>query len=71
MIMSPARHAFNHIVAFGLGKESLSVHVLPGDERLAIANRPEAIRRLLCGQMRRNAKESLGPLLVVCEATGG
>lgn len=71
MIMNPAQKTFNHIVAFDVGKESLAVHVLPGDERQSIANEPKKIRKLLMAQMRRNTKLNLGPLLVVCEATGG
>ncbi|MGO9986396.1 MAG: IS110 family transposase [Rhodomicrobium sp.] len=71
MTMSPADSAFNHIVAFDVGKDTLAVHVLPGDERHVIANKPKAIRKLLTAQMRRNANLSLGRLLVVCEATGG
>jgi transposase len=71
MTMSAAQKTFNHIVAFDVGKESLAVHVLPGDERFTIANKPKAIRKLLIAQMRANANLSLGPLLVVCEATGG
>ncbi len=71
MTMSKASSAFNHIIAFDVGKESLTIHVLPGDERYAIANKPKAIRKLLIAQMRRNASETLGAHLVVCEATGG
>ena len=71
MTMSPAQKTFNHIVAFDVSKDSLTVHVLPGDERLTIANKPKAIRKLLMAQMRRNAGLNLGRLLVICEATGG
>ncbi|MFZ1108922.1 MAG: IS110 family transposase [Rhodomicrobium sp.] len=71
MTMIPAQKTFNHIVAFDVGKESLAVHILPGDERLSIANKPKEIRKLLMAQIRRNANLNLGPLLVVCEATGG
>ncbi len=71
MTMSAAQKTFNHIVAFDVGKESLAVHILPGDERHTIANKPKAIRKLLIAQMHRNANLSIGPLLVVCEATGG
>ena len=71
MTINPAQKTFNHVVAFDVGKESLAVHILPGDERLSIANKSKKIRKLLLAQMRRNARESLGPLLVVCEATGG
>ena len=71
MTMSAAQKTFNHIVAFDVAKESLAVHVLPGDERHTIANKPKAIRKLLIAQMHRNANLGVGPLLVVCEATGG
>jgi len=71
MTMNPAHGAFKHIVAFEVSKQSLCIHVLPGDERLAVPNTPKAIRKLLIAQMRRSARESLGPLLVICEATGG
>jgi len=71
MTMNPAQKTFNHAVAFDVGKENLAVHILPGDERQSIANKPKAIRKLLMAQMRRNAGLNLGPLLVVCEATGG
>lgn len=71
MTMSNAPSAFNHIVAFDVAKKSLAIHVLPGEERLSIANNPKAIRKLLIAQMRRNANANLGRLLVICEATGG
>ena len=71
MTMNPAPSAFKHIVAFDVAKHSLSVHILPGDERQAIPNKPKPIRQLLLAQKRRNANLNLGPLLVVCEATGG
>lgn len=71
MTMSPTHGAFNHLVAFDVSKESLAVHVLPGDGQHQIANKPKAIRKLLLREMHRNAKAGLGPLLVVCEATGG
>jgi transposase len=71
MIMNPAPSVFNHIVAFDVAKHSLCVHILPGDERQTIPNKPKAIRKLLLAQKRHNANLHLGPLLVVCEATGG
>jgi transposase len=71
MTMNPAQKTFNHAVAFDVGKQSLAVHILPGDERQSIANKPKEIRKLLMAQMRRNTSLNLGPLLVVCEATGG
>jgi transposase len=71
MIMNPALPAFNHVVAFEVAKDSLVIHVLPADEQIVAANKPKAIRRALVAELRRNAKEGLGPMLVVCEATGG
>lgn len=65
------RPPFNHVVAFEVSKESLTVHTLPADEQCSIANRPQAVRRLLKAEIRRNRKGKLGPLLIVCEATGG
>ena len=65
------RSPFNHVVAFEVSKESLVVHSLPSDEQGCITNRPQAVRRLLKSEARRNRKDKLGPLLIVCEATGG
>jgi transposase len=69
--MNPALPAFNHVIAFEVAKDSLVIHVLPTEEQSVAANKPKAIRKALIAEMRRNAKASLGPLLVVCEATGG
>ena len=71
MTMNPALSAFNHVVAFEVAKDSLVIHVLPADQQSVVANKPKAIRKALKAEMRRNAEASLGPLLVVCEATGG
>jgi transposase len=71
MTMNPALCTFNHVVAFEVAKDSLVIHVLPADTQSVTANKPKAIRKALLAEMRRNAKASLGPLLVVCEATGG
>lgn len=65
------RPPFNHIVAFEVSKESLVVHALPSDKQLTIANTPAAVRRLLAAERRSNARQELGPMLVVVEATGG
>lgn len=65
------RSPFNHVVAFEVSKENLVVHVLPTDEQACIVNRPQAVRRLLKAAMKRNRKDKLGLLLIVCEATGG
>ena len=71
MTMNPALSAFNHVVAFEVAKDSLVVYVLPTEKQSIAANKPTAIRKALIAEMRRNAEASLGPLLVVCEATGG
>lgn len=71
MTMSPTQGPFKHVVAFEVSKTSLVVHRLPGDEQDTITNAPQAVRRLLRAEMRRNTKAKLGPLLVVVEATGG
>ena len=42
----------------------------PANRALPPTN-PKAIRKTLLAELRRNAKANLGPLLVVCEATGG
>ena len=65
----PAR--FNHVIAFDVAKESLSVHILPSGESLTAPNTPAAARRLLRREQKRNEKLRDGPLLVMCEATGG
>ena len=71
MTMIPTQQAFNHIVAFEVSKDILVVHTLPADEQCTIPNELQAVRRLLKAQLKRNRKESLGPALIVCEATGG
>lgn len=71
MTMSPTHVAFKHVVAFEVAKQTLVVHCLPEDEQCSIANEAKAIRKLLMREMRRNGLGELGPLLVVCEATGG
>lgn len=65
------RSPFNHVVAFEVSKGQLVVHALPADEQCCIANRPQAVRRLLKAEIKRNRKDGHGPLLIVCEATGG
>jgi transposase len=61
---------YNHIVAFEVSKAKLFVHVLPEARTTEIDNTPAMIRRLIKKEKLRNAKLGLGPLLVVCEATG-
>lgn len=63
--------AFHHVIAFDVAKESLDVHSLPSGESLESHNTLASARRLLRREQSRNAKLGLGPLLVICEATGG
>ncbi len=62
---------YQHIIAFEVAKTSLTVHVLPADRQENVANTPAAIRRVLRRELRVSPKLGLGPILVVCEATGG
>jgi len=71
MTMTPTQQTYNHVVAFEVSKEVLVVDTLPADEQCTIANKPQAVRRILKAQLKRNRKERLGPMLIVCEATGG
>lgn len=71
MIMPPTPSCFNHVVAFEVSKAELVVHSLPADRQQRLGNTPAAIRRLLRAEQRHNHELGLGPLLVVCEATGG
>ncbi len=70
-IMTATAARFNHVIAFDVAKESLAVHILPSGESLEAPNTAAGVRRLLLREQKRNAKLGLGPLLVVCEATGG
>lgn len=71
-LMMPAAAArFNHVIAFDVAKASLSLHILPSGESLCLENDGAAIRRLLKREEKRNRKQGLGPMLVICEATGG
>jgi transposase len=60
-----------HVVAFEVSKHQLVVHTLPADEQLSIPNTPAAVRGTLRAQIRHNRRAGLGPMLVICEATGG
>jgi transposase len=62
---------FTHVVAFEVSKATLLVEARPGGERREIPNTAPQVRCLLGREMKRNGREQLGPLLVVCEATGG
>ncbi len=69
--MTSRSQPFQHIIAFEVAKTSLTVHVLPFDRQENVANTPAAVRRVLRRALRLNPKLGLGPILVVCEATGG
>lgn len=69
--MPPAPSGFNHVVAFEVAKDTLQVCSLPGRRQCAVANTPAQLRRLLQREMKRNQSQGLGPMLVICEATGG
>jgi transposase len=71
MTMPPPQSGFKHIVAVEVSKDELVVHVLPGDRRMRIANTAKAVQGLLRDEIKLNAKQRIGPLLVICEATGG
>jgi transposase len=71
MTTNPPQIVFNHIVAFEVSKETLVVHTLPANEQCAIDNRPQAVRRLIKAEIKRNRNKQLGQMLVICEATGG
>ncbi len=62
---------FNHIMGADVGKNELVFFILPGERRLTIANKPKAIKALLMRERRRNQAQELGPMLLVCEPTGG
>ncbi len=71
-LMMPAAAArFNHVIAFDVAKAGLSLHILPTGESLSLQNNGAAVRRLLKREQKRNRKQALGPMLVICEATGG
>ena len=71
MTTNPPQIVFNHIVAFEVSKEKLVVHTLPDNEQWTIDNKPQAVRRLIKAEIKRNQKKQLGQMLVICEATGG
>ena len=71
LIMPAAAARFNHVIAFDVAKATLSLHILPSGETLSLQNDGAAIRRLLKREQKRNCKQGLGSMLVICEATGG
>lgn len=67
---------FNHIIAFDVAKDSLTVLAMPGARTSTIANTQAAVERLLRKESKHNAAaradgKDLGAPLVICEATGG
>jgi transposase len=66
-MMNASKPIFNRVLAFEVAKDSLVVHALPADRQRHIANRASAVRRVL----RAAVDGAEGPLLVVCEASGG
>lgn len=69
--MTSQSQPFQHIIAFEVAKTGLTLHILPADRQEVIANTPAAVRRVLRRETRLNSRTALGPMLVVCEATGG
>ena len=69
-IMTANQPRFNHVVAFEVSKAELLVHVLPCGDTFRIGNDPAAVRRVIKKESKRNRKLDVGPLLVICEATG-
>lgn len=71
-IRSPSNtHLPDHVVAFEVSKRQLVVHTLPADRQCTIVNTAAAIRRVLMAEIAHNKRTRLGPMLVLCEATGG
>lgn len=68
--MTSSSQQYQHIIAFEVAKDSLTLHILPDDTQEQISNTPAAVRRVLRRQATRNGKQTLGPMLIVCEATG-
>ena len=61
MTTNPPQIVFNHIVAFEVSKEKLVVHTLPDDEQWTIDNKPQAVRRLIKAEIKRNRKKTARP----------
>ena len=69
-ILNANQTQYNHVLAFEISKAEHHVHSEPAGDSCKIANDRATIRRLIKKEMRRNAKLDIGPLLVICEATG-
>ena len=61
---------YNHVIAFEVSKAEIHVHSRPGGTLSIIPNKAGDIRRLIKKEMSRNPNLGIGPLLVLCEATG-
>lgn len=61
---------FKHVLAFEVSKATLVTKVLPSGKETTIANTAANVRRLIEKERNANVKLGLGPLLVICEATG-
>jgi hypothetical protein len=59
MTTNPPQIVFNHIVAFEVSKETLVIHTLPDDEQCTIDNKPQAVRRLIKAEIKRNRNKQL------------
>lgn len=62
---------YQHIIAFEIAKHGLTLHILPSGAQETISNTPAAVQHVLRREERRNQRNSLGAMLIVCEATGG
>ena len=62
---------FNHVLAFEVSKAELVVYSLPGGTCTSIANGRAEVRRRIKKEIAANVQLCDGPLLIICEATGG
>lgn len=61
---------FKHVLAFEVSKAELVTRTLPSGKETTIPNTAARVRRLIEKERKANASLGLGPLLVICEATG-
>ena len=61
---------FKHVLAFEVSKATLVTKVLPSGKESTIPNTKASVRRLIEKESKANAGLGMGPLLVICEATG-
>lgn len=69
--MNPTLSLDNHIIAIDVGKYELEVATIPPSAPKTISNTKAAILKLLKAEQRRNKRQNLPPILLICEATGG